>query len=385
MGGLCGRSCAGPAPPPPAPTAATSPHTVVPQDNIDPCAAALRRAEHAAITAADVRGRQEALPRRFRASLDSANDFFTSLKADLDGEGREAVWASRVLSANAFKVLEGAAEEARVRAAQLDAYAAILEDEEEWREAEATAVALLSSEGPGYYECASVVLEWDAAATVRIVEASLRLRDGVDVFSCEVRGAEGGVFIPGTAAVLSVAAVDRAWERVERLEAGDVSVCVDGGTVSSVEVNEAGRVEVAYALPVDRVQPVTVCVSVCGSPLPGSPWQLTCMLGDSMILGFVPGDTRAAFLRALSWWLAGRRYGLLYRGSRDGMTAASFHRLCDGQGPTLVLVRSANGYTFGGYAGVSRAGPVGKRRANQSYRTVTTRLCSVSPDLFKMW
>jgi len=69
--------------------------------------------------------------------------------------------------------------------------------------------------------------------------------------------------------------------------------------------------------------------------------------------------------------LAGRGYRLLYTWSRDGRSSASFHQRCDnqvravararcaakwvcvtlwGQGPTLVVVRSTTGHTFGGYA-----------------------------------
>jgi hypothetical protein len=52
-------------------------------------------------------------------------------------------------------------------------------------------------------------------------------------------------------------------------------------------------------------------------------------------------------------WLPGKRFRLLFRSSRDGATAASFHCLCDGQGPTVTLIKSSGGYVFGGYAGVA--------------------------------
>lgn len=71
----------------------------------------------------------------------------------------------------------------------------------------------------------------------------------------------------------------------------------------------------------------------------------------------VPRDRVAAFVRELAVWLPLRRFDLLqvYRGSRDGMTAAAFHYLCDKKGPTLVLVSCKQGcqWVFGGYAGVS--------------------------------
>ena len=40
---------------------------------------------------------------------------------------------------------------------------------------------------------------------------------------------------------------------------------------------------------------------------------------------------------------------LLFRASRDGFSAADFHRMCDNKGPTLVLVKTTGGYYFGGY------------------------------------
>jgi len=51
-------------------------------------------------------------------------------------------------------------------------------------------------------------------------------------------------------------------------------------------------------------------------------------------------------------WLPGKTMRLLFRSSRDGASAASFHLLCDGQGPTVTLIKSSSGYVFGGYAGV---------------------------------
>jgi len=40
---------------------------------------------------------------------------------------------------------------------------------------------------------------------------------------------------------------------------------------------------------------------------------------------------------------------LLYRGTRDGDTAKSFHDKCDNKGPTLTLCKEKNGIIFGGY------------------------------------
>jgi hypothetical protein len=43
------------------------------------------------------------------------------------------------------------------------------------------------------------------------------------------------------------------------------------------------------------------------------------------------------------------KWQLLYRSSEDGFSAKSFHTKCDNHANTLILVKSENGYVFGGY------------------------------------
>ena len=74
---------------------------------------------------------------------------------------------------------------------------------------------------------------------------------------------------------------------------------------------------------------------------------------DSAILAGVDPVVRDAFAHDVTTaWLPDKRMGpVLYRGSVDGMTARVFHSKCDGKGPTLTLIRSADGSVFGGYVG----------------------------------
>ena len=58
----------------------------------------------------------------------------------------------------------------------------------------------------------------------------------------------------------------------------------------------------------------------------------------------------------ISWLPKGKKLTLLYKGSRDGFDAASFHYYCDNKGPTMTLYRSDHGYVFGGYTSVSWEG-----------------------------
>jgi hypothetical protein len=78
----------------------------------------------------------------------------------------------------------------------------------------------------------------------------------------------------------------------------------------------------------------------------------------SSVLSRLAEGVRSEFVGKLSReWLPDKRFELLYRGSRDGMTAAAFHDKCDGKGPTLVLVAGQSEgqpvCVFGGYAGKS--------------------------------
>jgi hypothetical protein len=47
--------------------------------------------------------------------------------------------------------------------------------------------------------------------------------------------------------------------------------------------------------------------------------------------------------------LAGKRFILLWRGSRDGFGRADFHGRCDGRGNTLTIILDSSGFVFGGF------------------------------------
>ncbi|CAF0860449.1 unnamed protein product [Didymodactylos carnosus] len=50
---------------------------------------------------------------------------------------------------------------------------------------------------------------------------------------------------------------------------------------------------------------------------------------------------------------SGRRWKLLFRGTRDGFTAKHFHRLCDRQKPTITVIQSKpQQWIFGGYTSI---------------------------------
>jgi hypothetical protein len=48
----------------------------------------------------------------------------------------------------------------------------------------------------------------------------------------------------------------------------------------------------------------------------------------------------------------GKRFTLLWRGSRDGFGVDDFHGRCDGRAPTLTLIEDTKGNIFGGFTPV---------------------------------
>jgi len=48
-----------------------------------------------------------------------------------------------------------------------------------------------------------------------------------------------------------------------------------------------------------------------------------------------------------------KAFSLLWRGTRDGFAASTFHSLCNNKGSTLTVFKTTSGYIAGGYASVS--------------------------------
>ena len=44
---------------------------------------------------------------------------------------------------------------------------------------------------------------------------------------------------------------------------------------------------------------------------------------------------------------------LIYQGSRDGFGGHSFHKKCDGKEKTFSIIKSEQGYVFGGFSSVA--------------------------------
>ncbi len=60
--------------------------------------------------------------------------------------------------------------------------------------------------------------------------------------------------------------------------------------------------------------------------------------------------------KALKEWIGDYHMKLLYRASEHSFTAESFHKLCDDKGPTLTIIKSSDGWIFGGFTTQSWSG-----------------------------
>ncbi|KAI1283146.1 hypothetical protein HDE_12841 [Halotydeus destructor] len=70
------------------------------------------------------------------------------------------------------------------------------------------------------------------------------------------------------------------------------------------------------------------------------------------------GD-RTSLQKILNQWLGDPKqtWRLIYRASSHGFTAQSFHHHCDNQGPTMIIIQSANGNVAGGFTDISWDSP----------------------------
>lgn len=127
--------------------------------------------------------RLDSLPRRFGAShVALRGKTVPQLAEELGAAGREAAFNCCVLSSRVCKALEAAAEEARVRAAQLVASAMLLERDAEDADVGVVARALLSLSSEA--APAFVVIMPDNAALRAVVQAAVRVRGGIDPLRC---------------------------------------------------------------------------------------------------------------------------------------------------------------------------------------------------------
>ena len=88
------------------------------------------------------------------------------------------------------------------------------------------------------------------------------------------------------------------------------------------------------------------------------------------------------FLNIIYEWTGGKNMELLYRGTRDGMSADVFHNKCNNKDPTISLYKNGKEYTFGGYASIDWTGCNSQRAAPDSFIFTLTNIYDLAPTKF---
>jgi hypothetical protein len=83
------------------------------------------------------------------------------------------------------------------------------------------------------------------------------------------------------------------------------------------------------------------------APAPLAPSAVALPAAPAGFASLIVADFPALFAQ-----FRGKRFTLLWRGSRDGFGASDFHCRCDSHAPTLTLIQDTDGNIFGGFTPV---------------------------------
>ena len=88
------------------------------------------------------------------------------------------------------------------------------------------------------------------------------------------------------------------------------------------------------------------------------------------------------YLDIICNWCECEDIELIYRGSKDGMTAKDFHKKCDNQGANFILIKNEKGNIFGGYSSISWTCDDGNKDAPKSFLFTLTNIFNSPPTKF---
>ena len=102
---------------------------------------------------------------------------------------------------------------------------------------------------------------------------------------------------------------------------------------------------------------------------------------DSSILNNC--EREKEFINKLLEWTGSKSMELLYRGTKDGMTAQNFHNKCDNKGKTICLCLNDKNNIFGGYSSIPWANNGGNKTSNDCFLFTLTNIYNTEPTKFK--
>ena len=101
---------------------------------------------------------------------------------------------------------------------------------------------------------------------------------------------------------------------------------------------------------------------------------------DSIILN--KNKRSEEFINKILEWTGCKSMELLYRGTRDGMTANDFHNKCDNKGKTICLFLNDKDNIFGGYSSIPWANNGGSKIVDDCFLFTLTNIHNIEPTKF---
>ena len=102
---------------------------------------------------------------------------------------------------------------------------------------------------------------------------------------------------------------------------------------------------------------------------------------DSLILN--ENKRSEEFINKILEWTGCKSMELLYRGTRDGMTASNFHNKCDNKGKTICLFLNDKDNIFGGYSSIPWTNNEGSKIVNDCFIFTLTNIHNTEPTKFQ--
>ena len=88
------------------------------------------------------------------------------------------------------------------------------------------------------------------------------------------------------------------------------------------------------------------------------------------------------YINKILEWSGNKSMELIYRGTRDGMTANDFHNKCDNKGKTICLFLNDKDNIFGGYSSIPWTSNGGNKTANDCFLFTLTNIHNTEPSKF---
>jgi len=93
-------------------------------------------------------------------------------------------------------------------------------------------------------------------------------------------------------------------------------------------------------------------------------------------------ERKKEYINKIIEWRGYKSMELIYRGTRDGMTANDFHNKCDNKGKTICLFLNDKDNIFGGYSSIPWTNNGGDKTANDCFLFTLNNIYNTEPTKF---